>query len=315
MEELEKKLKELKELLEKGMNNAGLGGPGSVKAGKVLPSTSNLSKPGNNSLAGQVKIPNVAPATKKNPVKSAEQTQNKDIKDLKMKEAHAQLVVKPMIKEELSFSEGGQWSLDKSGYKGYTPEDNARRKSNNIGETTGIHTMDSIKSYGGSGPSAAEREAKEMRAKSKKNPVKIYSAEEIAEMNVNMKKDENHPFYDYKEDKGVAAHLRDAKMHVENKDIEHARQSLKWAQEAATKIPKKADNDKTKTMITTTEKTEGRTTAVPGVSEMGIEVRRSNPKDTSYSKVVSPEKHGETAKDIARTNIKQTKEIKPKLPK
>lgn len=304
MEELEKKLLELKDLLEKGMNNSGLGGSGSVKAGLVLPSISKLPKPGNSSLAGQVKIPNLPSSSKKNPVKSAEQTQNKDIKDLKMKEAQAQLVSKPMMKEELSFSENGQWSLDKSGYKGYTPEDNARRKANNTGETTGIHSMDSIKRYGGSGPSAAEREAREMRAKSKKNPVKVFTPEEIAEMN----KDESRPFYDYKEDKGVMSHLNDAKQHIKNKDAKNAKRSLQWAKEAASKI------DETKTM-TPTEKTEGRTTAVPGVSEMGIEVRRSNPKSTSYSRVVSPEKHGETAKDIARSNIEQTKQIKPKLPK
>jgi hypothetical protein len=179
MEELEKKLRELKELLEKGMNNVGLGGAGSVKAGLVLPSLSKLPKAGNNSLAGQVKIPNVTPATKKSPVKSAEQTQNKDIKDLKMKEAQAQLVTKPMAKAgELDWSE-----LTKSGYKGYTSEDNSRRKANNTGETTGIHTMDSIKQYGGSGPSAAANEAKEMKRKSKKNPVKVYTPEEIAAIN------------------------------------------------------------------------------------------------------------------------------------
>jgi hypothetical protein len=102
MEELEKKLKRLKELLEKGMQNAGIGGPGSVKAGMVLPSISKLPKPGHTSVAGKVKIPNATPATKKNPIKSAEQTHNKDIKDIKMKEAHAQLKIKPMEKEEKS---------------------------------------------------------------------------------------------------------------------------------------------------------------------------------------------------------------------
>lgn len=100
MEDLIKKLKELKELLEKGMNNVGLGGPGSIKAGLVLPTLSKLPKAGNNSVAGKVKIPNTTPTSKKSPVKSAEQTQNKDIKDLKMKEAQAQLKIKPMEKEE-----------------------------------------------------------------------------------------------------------------------------------------------------------------------------------------------------------------------
>lgn len=183
MEELEKKLRELKELLEKGMNNVGLGGAGSVKAGLVLPSLSKLPKSGNNSLAGKVKIPNATPATKKSPVKSAEQTQNKDIKDLKMKEAQAALAAKPMVKEELSFAKNGQWSLDKSGYIGYTPEDNARRKANNTAETSGIKAMNSVKQYGGSGPDAAAREAAQMKAKSKKNPVKVYTPEEIKALN------------------------------------------------------------------------------------------------------------------------------------
>jgi hypothetical protein len=100
MEELKKKLQKLKELLEKGMQNAGIGGTGAVKTGMVLPSISKLPKPGHSSVAGKVKIPNVTPATKKNPIKSAEQTHNKDIKDVKMKEAHAQLKIKPMEKDE-----------------------------------------------------------------------------------------------------------------------------------------------------------------------------------------------------------------------
>lgn len=322
MEELEKKLQELREMLEKGMKNSGIGGVGSVKAGAVLPSISKMPKPGNNSNAGKVKMPGIAQPSKKDPIASAEQIQNKDIKDLKMKEAQAALSMKkdenqdlyhihengvkitsePMTlkdihekhggvkhlesngfrviqhkPEQIKLNKNGQWSLDKSyekrttaapgvsemgievrrsnpkdtsyskvvspekhaetakeiarqniketkaikpklvksleeqieevgeliksgdingarvalgcifdfaksGYKGYTPEDNARRKANNIGETTGIHTMDSIKQYGGSGPSAAAKEASTMRAKSKKNPVKIYSAEEIKQL-------------------------------------------------------------------------------------------------------------------------------------
>lgn len=248
MDKLTDKLLELKELLEKSMNNVGTGGAGSVKAGAVLPSINKLPKPGNASVAGKVKIPGQASASKKNPLDIAQQTHNKDIKDIRMKEAHAQIVMQKA--EEVTIAKNGQWSLDKSNYPGgYSPEDNARRKANNTGEKSGIHSMDSIKRYGGSGPNAADKEAKEMKAKSKKNPVKIYTPEEIAAL--------NNP----------------------------------------------------------TEKTEGRTTAVPGVSEMGIEARRSNPKSQSYARVVSPEKHGETAKDIARANIKQTQSIKPNLPK
>src|SRR5690606_2560563 len=51
--------------------------------------------------------------------------------------------------------------MDKSGYKGYTPEDNARRKASNIGDTD-IKSMPRIKQYGGSGPDAAAKEAAEM---------------------------------------------------------------------------------------------------------------------------------------------------------
>lgn len=362
MDNLTDKLLELKELLEKSMNNSGTGGAGSVKAGSVLPNINKLPKPGHASTAGKVKIPGQASASKKNPLDVAQQTHNKDIKDIRMKEAHAQMVMQKS--DEISFADNGQWSLskgaqnseptktmqhepspehekvetkvhpefsgvehleymrhksgknsnlerkkgkelqdanidiarrhikaakvskengnkdatkayldaakealtvkkslqerlndiietlDKSNYPGeYDEADNAKRKAKNTGETTGIRTMDSVKAYGGSGPSAAAREAKEMKAKSKKMPVKVYTSEEIAAL--------NNP----------------------------------------------------------TKKTEGRTTAAPGVSEMGIETRRSNPKSQSYARVVSPEKHGETAKDIARANIKQTQSIKPNLPK
>jgi hypothetical protein len=510
MDKLEENLLQIKDLLEKGMNNAGIGGPGAVKAGAVLPSINKMPKLGNVSIAGKVKIPGQASISKKNPINVAEQTHNKDIKDIKMKEAHANIVMQKS--DEISIADNGQWSLneeylnkgkmmqgiktaalgsalaigamapqakassfdnqvnitptttiqntasntegsaikapkilnnleieardkyqarpnentakmplnqirmankqimsnylnnvndpgdstryedshdqfkkdfphvalypepvaksdevsiidngqwffnksilpdptktmqreleskhekaepefsgvehleylrheshengirrkegknlqdanikiakrhiegakkahkannkdatkayinaakealnvkkslkerlddivetlDKSNYPGiYDQSDNAKRKAKNTGETTGIHSMDNVKSYGGSGPSAAAKEAKIMRAKSKKMPVKVFSPEEIAQINASV------------------------------------------------------------------NKTEGRATAVPGVSEMGIEVRRSNPKSKSYSRIVSPEKHGQTAKDIAKENIKQTKEIKPKLP-
>ncbi len=91
-------------------------------------------------------------------------------------------------KSLIKFDKNGQWSLDKSGYKGYTETDNIKRKENNMPETTGIHTMNSVKRYGGSGPNAATREVAEMRRKSKKNPVKIYSKEEIEAINAERKK-------------------------------------------------------------------------------------------------------------------------------
>ncbi len=92
--------------LEKGMKNSGLGGPGSVKRGLVKPSLPKLSKPGNNSATPSLGIKQ---PSKKNPIKSAEQTQNKDIKDIKMKEAKQQLVQPEMVK----FEKNGQWSLGK----------------------------------------------------------------------------------------------------------------------------------------------------------------------------------------------------------
>jgi len=75
-------------------------------------------------------------------------------------------------------------NLNKSGYKGYTTADNIKRKSNNTSEESGIHSMNSIKQYGGSGVNALDRTVKELRRKSKKNPVKEFSPEEIAALNV-----------------------------------------------------------------------------------------------------------------------------------
>jgi hypothetical protein len=92
--------------LEKGMDNSGLGGVGSVKAGAVKPSISKMPKPGNNSPTLSV---NVSQPSKKNPMKQAEQTQNKDIKDVKMKEAQAHMKGPTMVK----FEKNGQWSLNK----------------------------------------------------------------------------------------------------------------------------------------------------------------------------------------------------------
>lgn len=177
MDKLKAKLLKLKEELAKGMNNAGIGGPGAVKRlGAILPSVKAVTtagkKTGNNSSTPSLGIKQ---PSKKNPVKQAEQIQNSDIKDHKMKEAKAQL----NQMEKLSLNKGGQWSIEKSGYKGYTETDNINRKKNNLSEDTGIHSMNRIKRYGGSGPSAATKEAAEMKRKSKKNPVKVYTPEEI----------------------------------------------------------------------------------------------------------------------------------------
>jgi hypothetical protein len=95
--------------LSKAMSNSGIGGVGSVKAGAVLPNkVPKGPKIGHNSLASKVKIPSVTNQSKKDPMRSIQQIQNKDIKDLKMKEAAAALV--PVVK----FEKNGQWSLDKA---------------------------------------------------------------------------------------------------------------------------------------------------------------------------------------------------------
>lgn len=105
---LRKALEEIAEL-DKSMSNSGLGGPGSVKAGAVLPNkTFKVKKPGNNSIASKIKIPSVAPQSNKDPIKSIQQIHNKDIKDIKMKEAQAK------FGEVMKTSANGQWSLEKS---------------------------------------------------------------------------------------------------------------------------------------------------------------------------------------------------------
>ena len=50
------------------------------------------------------KLPGLPAANKKNPIKSAQQTQNPDIKDIKMKEAQEHLKINKST---------GQWSLNK----------------------------------------------------------------------------------------------------------------------------------------------------------------------------------------------------------
>jgi hypothetical protein len=169
---LKKSLQEMEFALSKGMNNSGLGGVGSVKDGAVLPNTSILPKKGNNSLSSKIKMPSVAPASKKNPIKSIEQIQNKDMKDTKMKEAKSNM---PDIVKTLP---NGQWTLEKSSYPGvYDDNDNARRKSKNTPDESPIGTMKRVKKW----PSAGrlDREVKEIKQKNKKQPVKTYTKEEI----------------------------------------------------------------------------------------------------------------------------------------
>jgi len=74
-----------------------------LKNQSILPSikTTDSSIPKINSP--QSKIPGVSQGSKKNPIKVAEQTQNKDIKDIKMKEAQQQFKINKST---------GQWSLN-----------------------------------------------------------------------------------------------------------------------------------------------------------------------------------------------------------
>jgi hypothetical protein len=104
---------EMTEYLEKGLNNAGLGG----MKGAVLPSQiKTQNNPGNNSLAGKTGIPGITSPTVKDPMQQAQQIQNPDIKDMAMKEAQQKLVKpnQPTIKSEMiKFDTNGQWSLEK----------------------------------------------------------------------------------------------------------------------------------------------------------------------------------------------------------
>lgn len=172
-----KTLKERLEELKKAMKQGGLGGPGSIKAGAVLPSINKLPKPGNNSLASKIGIPSVGQASKKNPIKSAEQTQNKDIKDLKMKEAQA--AMKAKAPEMVKFEKNGQWSFEKSGYKGYSAEDNARRKAKNLTTETDVKAMPRVKPYAKVGNVSAAKQAAKDKAKSKKMPVKVMTGDQV----------------------------------------------------------------------------------------------------------------------------------------
>ena len=91
--------------LSKGMKNSGIGGKGAVKLGAVKPSIKavSLKQPGSTNSS----TPSIgkAPASKKDSMLAAQQIQNKDIKDIKMKEAQAHMV---------KFEKNGQWSMQKA---------------------------------------------------------------------------------------------------------------------------------------------------------------------------------------------------------
>ena len=97
------------------------------------------------------------------------------------------------MSELLKTNSNGQWELlDKSnygpkGYKAYTVADNVNRKMNNTGDVVeGGGKNVNAKAYGGfGGKKIADLEAKKIAAKNKKQPVKIYTPEEIAQYNKN----------------------------------------------------------------------------------------------------------------------------------
>jgi hypothetical protein len=92
-------------------------------------------------------------------------------------------------KEVCKCGENGQWAIEKSKYIRYSIPDNIKRKENNIEDAgdTGHQSMPRQKKWGGSGVDAATEEAKKLHQKSKAQPVKIYTPEEIAEYEKNKK--------------------------------------------------------------------------------------------------------------------------------
>lgn len=265
MDKLKDKLLKLKEELSKAMKNGGIGGPGAVKIGNMFPSIK-LSKPGDNNNSATPST-GISQPSKKNPINQAQQIQNKDIKDMKMREAQAALSTQSIVK----FDANGQWSLDKGettdkiqrtshgarqpayvrsvfGDKAktnkvvdsvITPEEQvkaqkdraaekkakaeaeaakrreqyrkegvlkgdfsgrshekdsadeanmARRKKGNISHT-GIKGAPNVKKWGSQGAGAINRETAQLKRKSKKNPVKVFTPEEIAAENERRKKD------------------------------------------------------------------------------------------------------------------------------
>lgn len=93
MDKLETKLRLLKETLEKAIALPSPKGPKVPTA----PSVGNLSK-------DPTKMPSLAPNSKKNPVKQAEQVEDPHAKAQELYNA----------KEKLKLSKNGQWSLDKT---------------------------------------------------------------------------------------------------------------------------------------------------------------------------------------------------------
>jgi len=96
MNDVDMKIKKLQELI-KGLKLA-------IQSRPVLPSIKQSKLQGiKDPSSNATKIPGFAPKNQKNPVKQAEQIQNKDIKDMKMREAREALNVNKAT---------GQWELE-----------------------------------------------------------------------------------------------------------------------------------------------------------------------------------------------------------
>jgi hypothetical protein len=93
-------------------------------------------------------------------------------------EAHADL--KSQLKNHIKNK-----PMKKSNYDGYTEADNIKRKKNNIetGDTGKIKVLPRTKKYSKTGADKLSRDVKDLKRKSKKSPVKIFTPEEIAEIN------------------------------------------------------------------------------------------------------------------------------------
>lgn len=115
-----------------------------------------------------LKLPGLKKPSKKDPVKQAEQVKDKSMKDQAMQDAASEIKIEKST---------GQWKIEKSGYKGYTNEDNIKRKAKNIeGEKdTGIKTMNRTKKW--TAPKVEASKQKEMKDFNRKSKVKEWSKE------------------------------------------------------------------------------------------------------------------------------------------
>ncbi len=130
MSDIDKKIKKLEELI-KGLKS-------NIQSNSVLPSIKQSKLEGVKApSSGSTKLPGMSPGNKKSPIKQAEQIQNKDIKDMKMREAREALNVNKST---------GQWSIEKKAPKGVDSDKHERcvmdvkDKGHNVGSARAICT-------------------------------------------------------------------------------------------------------------------------------------------------------------------------------